>query len=88
MTYLEKIIADLVERKKALPLDSAENQLINRMLTNLRAKHAAELKEREQRKLDPRRQELVRQIVAAYPKTKWDSEALQRLHDELDDWGE
>jgi hypothetical protein len=45
-------------------------------------------REREQRKLDPRRQDLVRRIVAAYPKTKWGPEELQRLHDELEAWGE
>ncbi len=39
------------------------------------------------RKADPRRQELVRRIVAGHPETKWDSEALQRLHDELEAWG-
>jgi hypothetical protein len=79
---LEKIIDDLVYRKKTLPLESAEYQFIDRMLTGLRKK------EREQRKLDPRRQALVRQVVEAHPKTKWDSEALQRLHDELEAWGE
>jgi len=47
-----------------------------------------ELKEREQRKLDPKRQALVRQIVEGHPETKWDSEALQRLHDDLEAWGE
>jgi hypothetical protein len=47
-----------------------------------------ELKAREQRKLDPRRQDLVRRIVEGHPETKWDSEALQRLHDDLDVWGE
>jgi len=78
--------SDLVERKKALPLDSAENQLINRMLTNLRVKHAAELKERELRKLDPKRQDLVRRIMADHP--EWGPEELQRLHDDLDEWGE
>ena len=66
---IKKIIDELVYRKKALPLDSAEYQLINRMLTNLRARHAAELEERELRKLDPRRQDLVRQIVAGHPET-------------------
>jgi hypothetical protein len=45
-----------------------------------------ELKAREQRKLDPRRQDLVRRIVADHP--EWDEEALQRLHDDLDAWGE
>jgi hypothetical protein len=79
---LEKIIDELVYRKKALPLESAEYQFIDRMLTGLRKK------ERELRKLDPRRQELVRQIVESCPQTKWDSEALQRLHDDLDAWGE
>ena len=58
------------------------------MLTNLRAKHAAELEEREQRKLDPRRQELVRQIVANHPETKWGPKELQELHDELEAWRE
>jgi hypothetical protein len=33
---LEQTIADLVDRKKALDLDSPEYQLINRMLTKLR----------------------------------------------------
>ena len=47
-----------------------------------------ELKEREQRKLDPRRQDLVRRIVEGHPETKWDSEALRRLHDDLEAWGE
>jgi len=52
------------------------------MLTGLR--YSYEL--REQRKLDPRRQDLVRRIVADHP--EWDEEALQRLHDDLDAWGE
>jgi hypothetical protein len=82
MTYLEKIIDDLVYRKKALPLESAEYQFIDRMLTGMR--YSYEL--REQRKLDPRRQDLVRRIVADHP--EWDEEALQRLHDDLDAWGE
>jgi hypothetical protein len=33
---IDQSIADLVDRKKALDVDSAENQLINRMLTKLR----------------------------------------------------
>jgi hypothetical protein len=33
---LEQIIDDLVDRKKALDMDSAEYQLINRILTKLR----------------------------------------------------
>jgi hypothetical protein len=51
LNKIKKVIDELVYRKKPLPLDSPEYQLINRMLTNLRAKHAAKLKEREQRKL-------------------------------------
>jgi len=47
-----------------------------------------ELKERELRKLDPRRQELVRQIVAKRPQVKWGPKEPQELHDELDEWGE
>jgi hypothetical protein len=47
-----------------------------------------ELNEREQRKLDPRRQDLVRRIVAAHPETKWGPKELQELHDELEAWGE
>jgi hypothetical protein len=30
----------------------------------------------------------VRRIVAAYPQSKWGPEELQRLHDELEAWGE
>jgi hypothetical protein len=85
---IEKIIDELVYRKKALPLDSAEYQLINRMLINLRAKHAAELEEREQRKLDPRRHDLVRRIVEGHPETKWGPKELQELHDELEAWAD
>jgi len=47
-----------------------------------------ELKERERRKADPRRQDLVRRIVAAHPETKWGPQELQELHDELEAWGE
>ena len=47
-----------------------------------------ELKEREQRKLDPKRQDLVRRIVANHPETKWGPKELQELHDELEAWGE
>jgi hypothetical protein len=47
-----------------------------------------ELEERERRKLDPRRQELVRQIVANHPETKWGPKELQELHNELEEWGE
>src|SRR6516225_3447968 len=112
---LEKIIDELVYRRKLLPLDSAERQFIERELTGLRysreyaggiiedldpfgwgatcrplkaspateprqvlpfrrsgtqqKQDSEELKAREQRKLDPRRQELVRQIVANHPET-------------------
>ena len=82
MTDQKKIIDELECRKKQLDLDSPERQLINRMLTGLR--YSYEL--REQRKLDPRRQDLERRIVADHP--EWDEEALQRLHDDLDAWGE
>jgi hypothetical protein len=82
MMNLEKIIDDLVYRKEALPLDSAEYQFIDPMLTGLRKK------EREQRKLDPKRQELVRRIVAGNPKSTWGPKELQQLHDELEAWGE
>ena len=47
-----------------------------------------ELRAREQRKLDPRRQDLVRRIVEGHPETKWGPEELQKLHDELEAWGE
>ena len=40
-----------------------------------------ELKERERRKLDPRRQDLVRRIVAGHPETKWGPDELQKLHE-------
>jgi len=79
---LEKIIDELMYRKKALPLESAEYQFIDRMLTGLRKK------EREQRKLDPRRQDLVRRIVEGHPETKWGPKELQELHDEPEAWGE
>ena len=36
---LERTIADLVDRKKGLDIDSPEYQLINRMLTKLRYSH-------------------------------------------------
>jgi hypothetical protein len=36
---LEQTIADLVDRKKELDLDSPERQLINRMLSKLRSSH-------------------------------------------------
>ncbi len=132
---LEKIIDDLVYRKKNLDFDSPEYQLINRILTGLRYSYedaggiiedldpfgwgatcrplaatpaqgprevlpfrtrtivkpqqdSEELKEREQRKLDPRRQDLVRRIVAGHTETKWGPKELQELHDELEAWGE
>ena len=82
MMDLEKIIDELVYRKRALPLEGAEYQFIDRMLTGLRKK------EREQRKLDPLRQDLVRRIVANHPETNWGPKELQELHDELEAWGE
>jgi hypothetical protein len=45
-------------------------------------------REREQRKLDPKRQALVRRIVEGHPETKWGPKELQELHDELEAWGE
>ena len=82
MTDQKKIIDNLEYRKKQLDLDSPERQLINRMLTGLR--YSYELRER--RKPDPRRQDLVRRIMADHP--EWGPEELQRLHDDLDEWGE
>jgi hypothetical protein len=43
-------------------------------------------RDRERRKLDPRRQALVRQIAQHHP--EWGPEELQKLHQGLDDWGE
>jgi hypothetical protein len=128
---LEQTIADLIDRKKNLPEDSAEYQLIERELRGLRysreeaggimedldhfgwggycrplpattateprqvlpfrkrsqqKQDSEELKEREQRKVDPRRQALVRQIAAGHP--EWGPKELQELHNELDEWGE
>jgi hypothetical protein len=40
----------------------------------------------KQRKLDPRRQDLVRRIVADHP--EWGPAEIEDLHRELDDWGE
>jgi hypothetical protein len=51
-------------------------------------KQRKEAREREQRKLDPKRQDLVRRIVANHPETKWGAKELQKLHDELEAWGE
>jgi hypothetical protein len=51
-------------------------------------KRYREAKEREQRKLDPYRQDLVRRIIANHPETVWGPEELQELHDELDALGE
>jgi|SRR6516165_5962318 len=131
MDDLGRTIADLVERKRAALVDSAEWCLANNALIALRYSitgagdiiddldHCAEttyrrpvaaspsterrstilpfrtrttvkpqqdseeLKERERRKLDPRRQDLVRRIVAGHPETKWEPKELQKLHD---DW--
>jgi hypothetical protein len=43
---------------------------------------------KEQRKLDPRRQDLVRRIVEGNPKAQWGPKELQQLHDDLEAWGE
>jgi hypothetical protein len=132
MTDLEKIIADLVERKTRALVDSAAWTPSNNALIALRysatgagdiiddldrdaeltyrrptaigsteqqqvlpfrkrsqqKQDSEELKEREQRKLGSRRQDLVRRIVAGHPETKWGPEELQELHDELEAWGE
>jgi hypothetical protein len=51
-------------------------------------KQRKEAREREQRKADPRRQDLVRRIAASRPETKWGPKQLQELHEELEAWGE
>jgi hypothetical protein len=66
------------EQRQALPFRKRSQQ----------KQDSEELKERELRKLDPRRQELVRQVVVAHPETKWGPKELQKLHDELEAWGE
>jgi hypothetical protein len=43
-------------------------------------------REREERKLDPKRQDLVRRISRDHP--EWGPKEIEELHRELDDWGE
>jgi hypothetical protein len=43
-------------------------------------------REREERKLDPRRQDLVRRISRDHP--EWGPKEIEELHWDLDDWGE
>jgi hypothetical protein len=49
-------------------------------------KQAKEQRERERRKLDPKRQALVKQIADQYP--EWGPKELEELHQHLDSWGE
>jgi hypothetical protein len=76
-TYRRFASVDSTEQRQVLPFRKRSQQ----------KQDSEELKARELRKLDPRRQDLVGQIVANHAETKWDSEALQRLHDDLDAWG-
>jgi len=76
-------------RRPALVLPATEpRQVLPFRKRSQQKQDSEELKAREQRKLDPRRQDLVRRIVAGHPETKWGPKELQELHDELDDWGE
>jgi hypothetical protein len=43
-----------------------------------------DLRERERRKVDPKRRDLVRRIVAGYPETNSGPKELQELHEELE----
>ena len=43
-------------------------------------------RERERRKLDPKRQALVKQIADQYP--EWGPKEIEHLHQELEAWGE
>ena len=135
MDDLGRTIADLVERKRAALVDSAEWRLANQGLIALRYSitgagdiiddldHCAETLSAscccialDRAPIDnpavpysnnseaaaglrgiegagaaqarPAPAGVVRQVVEAHPKTKWDSEALQRLHDDLEAWGE
>jgi transposase len=45
-----------------------------------------EQREREQRKVDPKRQAWVREIAQHHP--EWGPKELEKLHQELDAWGE
>jgi hypothetical protein len=74
---------------KASPATEPRQVLPFRTRTTVKPQQdSEELKEREQRKLDPKRQDLVRRIVAGHPETKWGPKELQELHDELEAWGE
>ena len=49
-------------------------------------KQAKEQREREQRKVDPKRQKLVREIAQYHP--EWRPKELEKLHQKLGAWGE
>ena len=49
-------------------------------------KQAKEQREREQRKVDPKRQKLVGEIAQYHP--EWRPKELEKLHQKLDAWGE
>jgi hypothetical protein len=49
-------------------------------------KVAKERRERERRKVSPERLAWVKQIADQHP--EWGSEEIQRLHDDLEAWGE
>jgi hypothetical protein len=49
-------------------------------------KEAKERRERELRKLDPKRQAWIKQIASQYP--EWGPKEIESLHEELDAWGE
>jgi len=77
-TYRRLAVVDSTKQQQVLPFRKRSQQ----------KQDSEELKERELRKLDPRRQDLVRRIVAGNPKAKWGPKELQQLHDDLDEWGE
>ena len=49
-------------------------------------KQAKEQQELERRKLDPKRQALVKRIADQYP--EWGPKEIEELHQDLDLWGE
>jgi hypothetical protein len=53
---------------------------------NLGLQGSEERRERERRKASPKRLALVKQIADQHP--EWGSEEIQRLHDDLEAWGE
>ena len=73
---------------KASPTTEPRQVLPFRRSGTQQKQDSEELKERELRKADPHRQDLVRRIVAGHPETKWGPEELQKLHDDLEAWGE